>query len=463
MNKAIMKPLLTATIAAAVLAFSPAKAQEASSLNELLRQIQQGQASDTAESRRREAEFNARKSEQTNLLNAARGERTAAERRGEQLEGTFEANNAQLALKEAELNERLGELKELFGVLQQVAGDTQSKFGSSLTNLQFPDREDFLVELGAKMASSTNLASIEEIERLWFELQREINESGKVVRFTADAITNEGAVEATEIIRIGNFNVVADGRYMQFDPDVGDDGVLSGLPKQPQGRYTGSTASLFDAAPGDTVTVGIDPTRGAVLATLVESKSLVERVQQGGIVGYCIIVLGIVGLIIALFLMLSLVTANSKVTRQLKNVDNPSSDNPLGRVLTAYASNKSVDTETLELKLNEAVLKEVPKINRGLLIVKVISVVAPLAGLLGTVTGMIKTFQVITLYGAGDPKLMAGGISQALMTTVLGLVVAIPMVLLHTVLAGRAKRLLGILQEQSAGLIAEHSEAAHKG
>ena len=167
-------------------------------------------------------------------------------------------------------------------------------------------------------------------------------------------------------------------------------------------------------------------------------------------------------MLIALFLLMSLLAANAKVNKQLKAVANPTEDNPLGRVLAAYSKNKSVDTETLELKLNEAVLKEVPKINRGLLIVKVISVVAPLAGLLGTVTGMIKTFQVITLYGAGDPKLMAGGISQALVTTVLGLVVAIPMVLLHTVLSGRAKRLVNILEEQSAGLIAEHSEAAHR-
>ncbi|MEL7311961.1 MAG: MotA/TolQ/ExbB proton channel family protein, partial [Pseudomonadota bacterium] len=205
------------------------------------------------------------------------------------------------------------------------------------------------------------------------------------------------------------------------------------------------------------------PTRGAVLATLVQSKSIGDRIADGGIVGYCIIALGIVGLLIALFLLFSLTTASAKVSSQLKDVGNPRDDNALGRVLRAYTSNKSVDTETLELKLNEAVLKEVPKIQRGLLLVKVISVVAPLAGLLGTVTGMIKTFQVITLYGAGDPKLMAGGISQALMTTVLGLVVAIPMVLLHTVLSGRATRLLGILQEQSAGLIAEHSEASYGG
>ncbi len=455
--------ILKTLAAAAVLALAPvAQAQDAASLNELLRLIERGQSSDTAEARQREAEFNSRKSEQTNLLNAAKAERAAAERRGEQLEALFEANNEQLTIKEAELNERLGELKELFGVLQQVAGDTQSIFNSSLTNLQFPDRDKFLIALGKKMSGSTNLASIEEIEQLWFELQREVIESGKVARFQSEVISNDGDVENAEVIRIGNFVIVGDGRYLKFSPDVGEDGVISGLPKQPQGRYTSSTAELFGAAAGDTVTVGIDPTRGGVLATLVSSKGFSERIQEGGVVGYCIIALGIVGLLIAVFLLLSLTTANSKVNRQLKAVDKPSADNPLGRVLAAYSSNKSVDTETLELKLNEAVLKEVPKINRGLLMVKVISVVAPLAGLLGTVTGMIKTFQVITLYGAGDPKLMAGGISQALMTTVLGLVVAIPMVLLHTVLAGRAKRILGILQEQSAGLIAEHSESAHK-
>ncbi|MFK8053544.1 MAG: MotA/TolQ/ExbB proton channel family protein [Woeseiaceae bacterium] len=455
--KALKITSLLATLALAVT--STAQAQEVGSLNELLRQIERGQVQDSAESRKREAEFNARKSEQQNLLNAARGERAAAERRGAQLEGTFEANNTLLTQKEAELDEALGELKELFGVLQQVAGDTQGKFSNSLTSLEYPDREEFLVALGKKMAGSTTLASIEEIEQLWFELQREVVESGKVSRFQTEVIQPDNTVTTDDVIRIGNFVTVGDGRFLAFNPQTG---AISGLPKQPQGRFTSSTSDLFSAAAGETVVVGIDPTRGGVLATLVESKSTMDRIKDGGIVGYCIIALGIVGLLIAFFLLMSLLSANGKVNKQLKSIGNPSADNPLGRVLMAYTENKNVDTETLELKLNEAVLKEVPKINRGLLIVKVISAVAPLAGLLGTVTGMIKTFQVITLYGAGDPKLMAGGISQALMTTVLGLVVAIPMVLLHTVLSGRARRLLSILQEQSAGLIAEHSEAAHK-
>ena len=119
-----------------------------------------------------------------------------------------------------------------------------------------------------------------------------------------------------------------------------------------------------------------------------------------------------------------------------------------------------MDTETLELKLSEGVLKETPKLESGLTLLKIIAAVAPLMGLLGTVTGMIITFQAITIFGAGDPKAMAGGISGALITTVLGLlVVAIPTVLLHTVVNGRAQRVIHILDEQTTGMIAEHTEA----
>jgi len=174
-------------------------------------------------------------------------------------------------------------------------------------------------------------------------------------------------------------------------------------------------------------------------------------------VGYLIIALGIIGLLISLERMVVLGIASRKVTAQLSS-STPSQGNALGRVLSVYDENKAADTETLELKLSEAIFKETPALNRALLFIKIISVVAPLMGLLGTVTGMIQTFQAITLYGTGDPKLMAGGISQALVTTVLGLTVAIPTVLLHTLVSGRAKRIVQILQEQSAGIIAEHAE-----
>ncbi len=453
-----LKILLASALAFGLGVSTPAVAQEAQSLDQLLRQVQRGAANDQRDARTRLQEFQRQQAEQERLLRQARSERTALENRGEQLELLFDENNQKIATATQELDERLGALKELFGVLQQVSGDTQSVFQASLTNIEYPDREPFLVQLGTKMASTTTLASIEDIEQLWFELQREMTETGKVSKFTTEVSDNEGNTSTEEVVRIGAFNIVTDGKYLQYSAATGN---VSELPRQPsQGRYTGSTADLLGASSGVTK-FGLDPTRGGILAQLVDSPTIRERIDQGGVVGYCIIGLGILGLLIAVFLFFSLTAASSKVSSQLKNTSNPNTNNPLGRVLATYDANRGVDTETVELKLSEAVLKETPALTRGLLFLKVIAAVAPLAGLLGTVTGMIKTFQVITLYGAGDPKLMAGGISQALMTTVLGLVVAIPMILLHTYLNGRSRRVLSILQEQSAGMIAEHSEKSH--
>ena len=283
-------------------------------------------------------------------------------------------------------------------------------------------------------------------------LQQEIYESGRVVRFNHMVTKADGQQEEMEIVRIGAFNLVSQGGYLEFN----DDGTISELTRQPDGRYTGTTGDMMDSSEG-AVDFGLDVTRGGILGLLVESPTLRDRIEQGGIVGYCIIALGIIGLIIAFVRWAALSTASRKVSAQLKR-ESASTDNPLGRVLAAYESNRGADTETMELKLSEAALKEMPSLTKGLLFIKVVAAVAPLMGLLGTVTGMIKTFQVITLYGAGDPKMMAGGISQALMTTVLGLCVAIPMVLLHTVVSGSSRKIINILQSQSAGLVAQHSE-----
>jgi len=435
----------------------PAFAQDqkkAMSMSELLRQVEQGRVTDNKENKAREARFAQAKTEQQKLLNEAKGEKGAAESRSQQLENDFEANDKQIADLTATLNARLGSLKELFGVMQQVSGDSQVRFENSLTHIQYPDRGEFLEALAKKIGSSAKLPSLEEIERLWFELQREMTESGRVVRIVTDVISVDGQTSQIDVVRIGTFNIITDGKYLKFEPVTGN---VSELPRQPeQGRFVNSTGDLFNAQDG-MVRFGLDPTRGGVLASLIQVPNLQERIQQGGLVGYLIIAVGLIGLLIALERMVVLGLASRKVTTQLASSE-PRKDNALGRVLSVHDENKSADTETLELKLSEAIFKETPALNRGLLFLKIISVVAPLMGLLGTVTGMIKTFQSITLYGTGDPKLMAGGISQALVTTVLGLCVAIPMVLLHTIVSGRSRRIVQVLQEQSAGIIATHAE-----
>ena len=449
-----MKRLILIT-AAGLMAFGTANAQDdAASMSELLDQISRGQARDSQEAQQREARFASARNEQQNLLNQARAERTRQERNSERLEQMFEDQQAQIVSARAALDERLGALKELFGVLQTVTGDAQARFKSSLTDIQYPDRSEFLVELGGKMAGASSLASIEEIEQLWYELQREITESGKIVRFNYDVTTAGGDVVNSAVTRVGLFNIVSDGGYLEYNPVTGS---IKELLRQPeQSRYANSAIEMAEATDG-TVRFGLDGTRGGILALLVESPTIKDRINQGGIVGYCIIGLGIIGLLIAIWRWIALSNDSRKVKAQLKR-DSASTDNPLGRVLAAYESNRNADTETIELKLSEAALKEMPGITKGLLFIKVISVVAPLMGLLGTVTGMIKTFQVITLYGAGDPKMMAGGISQALMTTVLGLVVAIPMVLIHTLVSGQSRKIVNILNSQSAGIVAAHSE-----
>jgi len=450
--------ILPAAALTALIVSGPVAAQDDEiTLNQLLDLVAQGSATDNRAEEERVQRFEQNQAQQEQLLQDGRNEQAAQERRSDQLETTFEENELLIADVTAQLDTRLGSLRELFGVLQQVAGDARAQFENSFTNVEYPDRSQFLTDLAAKMGSSSQLASIEEIERLWFELQREATEQGKVKRIPDyRVITSAGQESFEDVVRIGTFNVVAAGRYLSHNPETNS---LSELQRQPEGgRFTGSTADLLSAAPGSgVVRFGLDPTSGVILSALVQTPNLRERVAQGGIVGYVIISLGILGVLLSLERLISLTIAGRNVKAQLKT-ETPSENNALGRVLRVYHSNRQADTETLELKLGEAILKETPALQRGILFIKVISVVAPLLGLLGTVTGMINTFQAITLFGTGDPKTMAGGISQALVTTVLGLTVAIPTVLLHTVVSGRSKTITQILQEQTAGIVADQSE-----
>ncbi|GBF31081.1 biopolymer transport protein ExbB [bacterium MnTg04] len=460
MRNFIGKPAIAigATAIFCLLPLGAAMAQDkAASLDDLLRQVEQGRVNDQREFRERERRFINARNERRSMLQRAVRERTAEENRSTQLEATFGENEIRTSELSAALDRRLGSLKELFGILQQVSGETMALLDNSLTSIQFPDRGEFLGGLATKMGTSSELASIEEIERLWYELQREMTEQGRVVRFSTTVLNTNGEAEEREVVRVGVFNVVSDGKYLQYSSKTRN---LTELGRQPQqARFTDSAEDLSDKRVGQVV-FGLDPTSGQILSLLLRSPTFADRVKMGGIVGYIIMALGVVALLIALERLLVLTLTANKVNRQLKS-DELTGDNPLGRVLLASQKYRDADLETLELKLGEAILKETPALTRALMFLKIIAVVAPLLGLLGTVTGMIKTFQIITLYGTGDPTLMAGGISQALVTTVQGLSVAIPTVLLHTLVTGRSKKITHVLQEQSAGIVAERSEALH--
>jgi len=452
MIKQMMSGLLVLVCATA---FAQSETPEkAKSLDELLRMVQQGRAQESQEHREREQRFAAAKAQQQQMLRDAQQQKQHLERRSDQLETAFDRNEIRTSDLTETLDTRLGSFKELFGVLQQVAGDTRGQLENSITSAQFPDRGEFLTELAATLGSTSKLASMDEIERLWFELQREMTESGKVVLFSTTVTTADGEKIEQDVVRVGTFNIIADGKYLQFIPETG--AVLE-LPRQPQTRFVKTTKRVFSASGSDPVAFGVDPSRGSILGLLVQAPNLKERIAQGGLIGYLIVALGALALIIALERVTVLGIEGRKVHQQLKN-GKANENNSLGRVLKVADKYQDTDLETLELKMGEAIIKESPKLSRGLLFLKIIAVVAPLMGLLGTVTGMINTFQAITLFGTGDPKLMAGGISQALVTTVLGLSVAIPTVLLHTVVTGRSRRIINVLERESTGIVAEHAE-----
>jgi biopolymer transport protein ExbB len=439
----------------ACMASTVAQAAAPVNLDELLEQVKSGRVKDADEAQARIEAFRQDRANQQRLLTDMRNQQTREEQRSERLEDTFEQQDVEIIELERALQERLGDLKELFGVLQQASGDALGQFSGSLTQVQFGERNDFLTEFAAKMGNTSRMASLGEIERLWFELQREMVETGKVVKFPTTVVTSEGEEVTREVTRIGVFNVVSDGKYLEY---VSETGRLVELQRQPKSRYTNRVDELESASAG-LHPIGLDPTRGQLLSLLVQSPSLMERIAQGKQVGYVIIAIGIIGIIIAIWRLLALSAIGAQVNKQVKNPGQPG-DNPLGRVLKIHTDNPAADVEELELRLGEAILRETPSLSSMLPLLKIISVVAPLLGLLGTVTGMIITFQAITLYGAGDPKLMAGGISTALVTTVLGLCVAIPTVFLHTLVASRARRVTQILQEEAAGILAERAEQA---
>jgi biopolymer transport protein ExbB len=422
-------------------------------LDALLLQLEQGKFQQNQQNSQRELAFGQKRAEQDQMLRLANTSRDQALKSSESLETQFEENEFKLLDLNDALTKRLGSLKELFGVLQQVAGDTKSQFHNSVISAQIPGREAFLDKLAQSMGVSSKLASIAEIEQVWFEMQREMTESGKISKFTTDVVEAGGNKVSKEVVRVGSFALISDGLYLDYN---GTTGSLAELVRQPAGRY-GDSASALQASNGELVEFGLDPTGGSILKLLVQAPSLKERVEQGGLVGYIILIVGAIGLLLALERLITLSLTKAKVNKQLKS-DTFADSNPLGRVMRIRDKYPQADTEALELHLTEAMLGEIPKLTRNLTMIKIISVVAPLMGLLGTVTGMINTFQAITLFGTGDPKLMAGGISTALVTTVLGLVVAIPMTLLYAMLNTRSKDIVFILQEQASGVIAERAE-----
>jgi len=449
-----MRKVINFVTLAAIMTAGLVATTQANQLDDLLKQVKADRVSEAKLDKKREAEFKSARSDKQALLNKAKKELANQEARNKRLTKEYAANEIKLAQKEVELDNATGTLGEMFGVSRAAAASAYGQIATSIVSAEFPGRGEAL----NRIANAKAIPALEDLEELWFALQTEMTQSGKVSQFTVEVTNLDGAKSTETITRIGTFNLVSDNGYLTYNDEVGQ---VQPLPKQPAGYIAETASSFFNINSGYTG-VYVDPSRGGILSLETRKKTVEEFFHEGKEVGYAITVLLIIGCLIALERLVVLGSMSSKIKAQEKNLDVPNENNPLGRLLKIYHENKSVDAETLELKLDEGILRETPQVDRGVNLIKMFAAIAPLMGLLGTVIGMIMTFQTITLFGTGDPKIMAGNISLALVTTALGLICALPLILIHSVVAGKAKGVLQKLDEQSAGLIAAIAEKESK-
>lgn len=452
--KHIISALILAITSSFVFSASPEKGapvvpENIKSLQQLLQQVKDDGLKESSIHKERERIFSQDATKQKQALTKSKAELKQVRQETDRLKNTFDKNEENLANLEDELRKRMGNLGEMFGVVRQVSQDVSSIRENSLLANELGAHSQLLNQLSESKA----LPSISELEKLWYEMQLHMTKQGESKQYTTTYLNSSGQKVEAKVAHIGPFVAFNSKGFLNYDTQTQ---MFIELGKQPS---EASLINSFLSSTDEFSEMVIDPTRGTLLSIGSQSPSVFDRIQQGGLIGYIILFLALCGFVYSVFLLSQRLRMQAKMKVQLENPGVTDSGNPLGRVLAVYQNESSAkDLETLEMKLDEAVLKELPELEKGLAIVKLLAAVAPLLGLLGTVTGMIATFQSITLFGTGDPKLMAGGISQALITTVLGLVAAIPLLFMHNILNGRSKEMIQVLDQQAAGIIAEQAQ-----
>ncbi len=452
----------------------PAAAQDVT-LSEVLERVRRDSQEMTAENQARLREFRQARDQQEALLDEERAELRQLEARGRELSAEFDENEARLGELQAELETLAGDFSELLGQFRTAAGETMPEIRQSFANFD-PSANpqeifgaDGRVAKLAEISQARTLPTRSDLDSLPKAILAEMIAQSEVKPFTAmvSNIGPNGENQEVELFRVGVFNAATTDDASFVEVRAGDtaqeEASLVAFKRQPRGEFRSQMMRLVNAGPDEVVRAPVDPSKGALFGILGDLPGLGERLDQGGAVGFIIFyILLPIGVLLALFKIVTLFLMGGAM-RSTAKTGQAGNGNPLARVFERYEEHKNDDVETLELKLDEQILKETPKIERFNEIVKVLAAVAPLLGLLGTVIGMIITFTAITIYGAGDPQLMAGGISTALVTTVLGLVAAIPLILLHAVAASMARANQQLLDEQAAGLVAQRAELQGKG
>ncbi|HET8551317.1 MAG TPA: MotA/TolQ/ExbB proton channel family protein [Gammaproteobacteria bacterium] len=449
---------------AAAAAAARKRAKTLAELSAEVRQIRKEQAA-TAAQRLHDAKQ--KLAHEQALVRKAVARRDAANARADALQKQLKENNAQIDSLSKLLTQRQGDLGELFGVVRVASSKAAKELRNSLLSTQFQpkpgeeERSKFLL----RMAQAKSLPSIKKLERMWFEILRETIGEGKVVRYRTDVLQLDngqptGTAVPTDVVRVGPFTVVNNDEYLGYLSTVKS---LTELDGSMPGSFRDIAHDLTHTPPGPGyVPAVVDVTRGGLFHRYLQRPSWLERIQLGQMVGYIIIAVGIIGVLLALYQVLYLLKTRRGVRAQLKNPAEPKLDNPLGRLLATYLEDKKAaeSADVAALHLHEAIQQEVPKLERFQWFLRLAVAAGPLLGLIGTVTGMIITFYAIVASGGGDPTVMATGIGHAMIATVLGLSIAIPLLFINTGLAAFSGSITQTLDEFGNSLLAEQMKGS---
>ncbi len=420
----------------------------ANASNSLVQQATQEKAQQQQHNQQREAGFVQTAQELQAAKAELLAERNRLQKEADQLSSQFSDNENTLARLEETLRLETGSLGEMFGVVRQNAKELQSELDQSVTGVEPRAHQQSIDDVVA----AKTLPSMAQLRGLWQAMREEIRASGQIQTTEIQWLNGQGETQTVPALRLGSLGLISEQGYVKWD-----NARQQALSYQQLPSDFPTFSHIRTLVDGDVVTMKVDPSRGVLLEQLALTPTLSQRLQAGGVIGNVILVLLGVGLIIALYRGAILATLRQKIKAQLKNPEQPG-NNPLGRILAVYNKEQQRSVEALELRLLEAVVDEQNHLETGLSMLKLLAALAPMLGLLGTVTGMIETFQVITQFGNGDPKVMAGGISMALVTTVEGLIAAIPLLLAHNILSAQAEAIRNILEKQGIGLVAQQAE-----
>ncbi|ELY5263431.1 MotA/TolQ/ExbB proton channel family protein [Vibrio cholerae] len=439
---------LKKTTLALALSLPFAFASVANASNSLVQQATQEKTQQQQHNQQREAGFVQTAQELQAAKAELLAERNRLQKEADQLSSQFSDNENTLARLEETLRLETGSLGEMFGVVRQNAKELQSELDQSVTGVELRAHQQSIDDVVA----AKTLPSMAQLRGLWQAMSEEIRASGQIQTTEIQWLNGQGETQTVPALRLGSLGLISEQGYVKWD-----NARQQALSYQQLPSDFPTFSHIRTLVDGDVVTMKVDPSRGVLLEQLALTPTLSQRLQAGGVIGNVILVLLGVGLIIALYRGAILATLRQKIKAQLKNPEQPG-NNPLGRILAVYNKEQQRSVEALELRLLEAVVDEQNHLETGLSMLKLLAALAPMLGLLGTVTGMIETFQVITQFGNGDPKVMAGGISMALVTTVEGLIAAIPLLLAHNILSAQAEAIRNILEKQGIGLVAQQAE-----